>query len=247
MAQGCYCVHATIQTLSCDLSELLDDYQGAATLLYARSSGQSDQDGSVLVRVSDRHDLKLLRSIEMVVGAGGMNLVSDFPRRLLPQIHYTLADGEREEGDTVLTAIEEVGIIYELLRYACFQLSMSIRRELSMKIMVHAVEVGISVYAVIETGGKQYKVIEGQTIEVEKLPQEVGETVELDRVLLVVDDDKVVAGTPTVDGAMVSATVVLQARRRKVIVFKYKARERYRRKKGHRQAFTRLRIGEIRA
>jgi len=104
-----------------------------------------------------------------------------------------------------------------------------------------------SVYAVIETGGKQYKVTEGQTIEVEKLPQEVGETVELDRVLLVVDDDKVVAGTPTVEGAMVSATVVLQARRRKVIVFKYKAKERYRRKKGHRQAFTRLRIGEIRA
>jgi len=104
-----------------------------------------------------------------------------------------------------------------------------------------------SVYAVIETGGKQYKVTEGQTIEVEKLPQEVGETVELDRVLLVVDDDKVVAGTPTVEGAMVSATVLLQARRRKVIVFKYKAKERYRRKKGHRQAFTRLRIGEIRA
>ncbi len=102
-------------------------------------------------------------------------------------------------------------------------------------------------YAVIETGGKQYKVTEGQTIEVEKLPHEIGETVELDRVLLLVDGDKVVAGTPTVEGAVVSATVLRQDRRRKVIVFKYKARERYRRKKGHRQAFTRLRIGEIRA
>ena len=101
-------------------------------------------------------------------------------------------------------------------------------------------------YAVIETGGKQYKVTEGQTIEVEKLPVEVGETVELDRVLLLVDDEKVVTGNPTVKGAVVSATVVGQDRRRKVIVFKYKTRERYRRKKGHRQAFTRLRIGEIR-
>jgi large subunit ribosomal protein L21 len=101
-------------------------------------------------------------------------------------------------------------------------------------------------YAVIETGGKQYKVAEGQTIEVEKLPAEVGETVELDRVLLLVDDEKVVTGNPTVKGAVVSATVVGQDRRRKVIVFKYKTRERYRRKKGHRQAFTRLRIGEIR-
>ena len=101
-------------------------------------------------------------------------------------------------------------------------------------------------YAVIETGGKQYKVTEGQTIEVEKLPAEVGETVELDRVLLLVDDEKVVTGNPTVKGAVVSATVVGQDRRRKVIVFKYKTRVRYRRKKGHRQAFTRLRIGEIR-
>ena len=102
-------------------------------------------------------------------------------------------------------------------------------------------------YAVVETGGKQYKVSAGQIIEVEKLPYDVGETVELDRVLLLVDGDKVVAGTPTVEGAVVSATVLLQARRRKLIVFKYKAQERYRRKKGHRQAFTRLRIGSIRA
>jgi len=102
------------------------------------------------------------------------------------------------------------------------------------------------VYAVIETGGKQYRVTEGQTIEVEKLPADVGETVELDRVLLLVDEGKVVTGNPTVKGAVVSATVLRQDRRRKVIVFKYKARERYRRKKGHRQAFTRLRIGEIR-
>jgi len=104
------------------------------------------------------------------------------------------------------------------------------------------------VYAVVETGGKQYKVSEGQIIEVEKLPYEVGETVRLDRVLLIADDGgKVHVGQPTVKGAVVSATVVGQKKGRKIIVFKYRPKVRYRRKYGHRQAYTRLRIDKIQA
>lgn len=100
-------------------------------------------------------------------------------------------------------------------------------------------------YAVVEMGGKQYKVSAGDNVDVEKLPFEVGEKVELDRVLLVADGDEVRVGQPTVEGAKVLATVTDQAKGRKVIVFKYKPKERYRRKKGHRQAYTRLMIDEI--
>jgi large subunit ribosomal protein L21 len=100
-------------------------------------------------------------------------------------------------------------------------------------------------YAVVETGGKQYKVSAGETIEVEKLPLKVGQTVELDRVLLVSGGNKVQVGSPTVEGAKVMATVASQGKGRKIIVFKYKPRNRYRRKAGHRQAYTRLRIDKI--
>ncbi len=100
-------------------------------------------------------------------------------------------------------------------------------------------------YAVVETGGKQYRVTVGQTIEVEKLPFAVGEKVELDKVLLVADGDEVKVGQPIVKGAKVLATVVEHGKGKKIIVFKYKPKERYRRKKGHRQAYTRLRIEEI--
>ena len=100
-------------------------------------------------------------------------------------------------------------------------------------------------YAVIETGGKQYKVSAGQTIEVEKLPLEVGQEVELDRVLLVSGENKVQVGNPTIEGAKVLATVAGQSKGKKVIVFKYKPKERYRRKGGHWQAYTRLRIDKI--
>jgi large subunit ribosomal protein L21 len=94
-------------------------------------------------------------------------------------------------------------------------------------------------------GGKQYKVSAGDSVDVEKLPFEVGEKIELDRVLLVADGDEVRVGQPTVKGAKVSATVTDHAKGRKVIVFKYKPKIRYRRKKGHRQAYTRLTIDEI--
>jgi large subunit ribosomal protein L21 len=100
-------------------------------------------------------------------------------------------------------------------------------------------------YAVVETGGKQYKVRAGETIEVEKLPLKVGQKVELDRVLLVSDENKVQVGNPTVEGAKVMATVADQGKGKKVIVFKYKPHNRYRRKAGHRQACTRLWIDKI--
>ena len=100
-------------------------------------------------------------------------------------------------------------------------------------------------YAVVETGGKQYKVSVGETVEVEKLPFEVGEKVELDRVLLVADGAEVRVGQPTVEGARVLATVVGHGKDKKVIIFKYMPKERYRRKKGHRQSHTQLRIEQI--
>jgi len=100
-------------------------------------------------------------------------------------------------------------------------------------------------YAIVETGGKQYRVQPGQTIEVEKLPAMVGDNVTLERVLLVADGDRVTVGQPTVEGAAVQATVVGEGKARKVIIFKYLPRHRYRRKKGHRQLFTRLKIDSI--
>ena len=100
-------------------------------------------------------------------------------------------------------------------------------------------------YAVVETGGKQYKVSEGMVIEVEKLPVKVGEEIELDKVLMVVDGDSVKVGRPFVEGAKVKALVQGQIKGPKIIVFKYKPKKRYRRKKGHRQRYTRLLIREI--
>ena len=101
-----------------------------------------------------------------------------------------------------------------------------------------------TIYAVVETGGKQYKVSPGQTIEVEKLPAG-GETVELDKVYLVGDGDKVTVGKPTIPGAKVIANVVGGGKGDKVIVYKFKAKVRYRRKRGHRQPYTKLAIKEI--
>jgi len=102
-------------------------------------------------------------------------------------------------------------------------------------------------YAVIETGGKQYKVEVGQTIDVELLDVNIGDSLDLDRVLMVSGEEAVRVGQPIVDGAKVSATVVEHGRGRKVIVFKYRPKQRYRVKNGHRQHYTRLRIDEITA
>jgi large subunit ribosomal protein L21 len=101
------------------------------------------------------------------------------------------------------------------------------------------------IYAIIETGGKQYRVNPGQTIDVERLEVAEGNTVELDRVLLIADGERVVVGTPTVDGAKVVATAKGEGKGKKVIVFRYKPKVRYRKKTGHRQLYTRLVIDKI--
>jgi large subunit ribosomal protein L21 len=101
------------------------------------------------------------------------------------------------------------------------------------------------VYAVIETGGKQYRVAAGDMIEVERLPADKGEQVKIDRVLMVAGDTGIEIGAPVVDGATVLATVAEHLRGPKIVVFKMKAKKRYRRKTGHRQELTRLKIDAI--
>jgi len=100
-------------------------------------------------------------------------------------------------------------------------------------------------YAIIRSGGKQYRAEVGATIDVDRLPHDVGESLEISDVLLVADGDETRIGQPQVDGATVSATVVEQFRGKKIIVYKYRQRTNYRRKQGHRQYYTRLRIKDI--
>ncbi len=100
-------------------------------------------------------------------------------------------------------------------------------------------------YAIIRSGGKQYRAEVGTTVDVDRLPNEVGESIELSDVLLVADGDNTLIGQPRVKGASVAVTVVEQFRGKKIIVYKYRQRTNYRRKRGHRQYYTRLRIDEI--
>lgn len=100
-------------------------------------------------------------------------------------------------------------------------------------------------YAVIETGGKQYRVAEGDVIQVEKLAVEAGKKVEIDRVLMVSGDSGTTVGAPLVEGAQVTATVQEHGRGKKVIVYKHK--KNYHKKQGHRQDYTRLHIDKIKA
>ncbi len=100
-------------------------------------------------------------------------------------------------------------------------------------------------YAIVRSGGKQYRAEVGATIDVDRLPQEVGESIDLSDVLLVVDEADTRIGQPLVEGARVSATVVEQFRGKKIIVYKYRQRTNYRRKQGHRQYYTRLLIDDI--
>lgn len=100
-------------------------------------------------------------------------------------------------------------------------------------------------YAVISAGGKQYRVEQGTTFLVEKLPDEAGSSVTLDQVLLVSDGDDIRVGTPTVPGASVTVTVLGEQAGEKVIIFKYKQKARYRRRTGHRQHYTQLRVDGI--
>lgn len=100
-------------------------------------------------------------------------------------------------------------------------------------------------FAIIETGGKQYKVSPGTVLRVEKLDASEGERVLLEKVLAVEKGGELLVGTPYVEGAKVSATVRSQGKARKIIVFKYKPKKNYRRKKGHRQLYTELVVEEI--
>ena len=102
-------------------------------------------------------------------------------------------------------------------------------------------------YAIIETGGKQYKVQEGDVIKVELLHAEAGETVVIDKVLMVSKDGNVTVGAPFVAGAKVSLTVEENGKGKKVVVYKYKAKKNSRRKKGHRQPFTKVTVAKIEA
>lgn len=102
-------------------------------------------------------------------------------------------------------------------------------------------------YAVVMTGGKQYRTAPGELIDVEKLPAEVGEQVTLDQVLMIADGEQVTVGQPIVTGAQIMATVILQRKARKVIFFHYTPKKRERKKHGHRQYYTRLRIETIQA
>jgi len=100
-------------------------------------------------------------------------------------------------------------------------------------------------YAVVETGSKQYRVEQGQTLDVELLGVSEGDTVELGRVLMLGGDGQTAVGTPIVSGARVMAEVLGTVKGEKLIVFKYKQKVRYRRKTGHRQKYTRVRITDI--
>ncbi|TFH37382.1 MAG: 50S ribosomal protein L21, partial [Anaerolineales bacterium] len=100
-------------------------------------------------------------------------------------------------------------------------------------------------YAVLDSGGKQYVAREGETIEVDRLPLEIDNPVEFNEILLVVDNGNVAVGTPTVKGATVKGRVLDQIKAAKIIVFKYVPKQRYRRKQGHRQRYTRVMIETI--
>ena len=100
-------------------------------------------------------------------------------------------------------------------------------------------------YAIVETGGKQYRVSEGDLITVERLDAEVGSKVELDRVLLLGEGDDLKIGTPYIDGAAVIAEVVEIGKAKKVIIFKYTSKKDYRKKQGHRQPYTMLKIESL--
>ncbi len=100
-------------------------------------------------------------------------------------------------------------------------------------------------YAIIETGGKQYKVAEGDVIKVEKLAVAEGQEYDFDKVLVVAKDSDVTVGAPYVAGAKVSASVLGEGKHKKVVVYKYKSKKGFHKKKGHRQPFTKLQIQSI--
>ena len=102
-------------------------------------------------------------------------------------------------------------------------------------------------HAIIETGGKQYKVTEGDTLFIEKLEAEAGQAITFDKVLAILDGDKATFGAPVVEGASVAATVVKNGKGKKVRILKYNPKKGYRKRQGHRQPYTKVQIGAIKA
>ena len=102
-------------------------------------------------------------------------------------------------------------------------------------------------YAVVSSGGKQYRVEPGETLRIEKISGEVGSPISFDNVLMYSDGEKVKVGQPILENAMVSGHIVEQGKAKKILVFKYKRRKRYRRKQGHRQPYTAIKIDQIEA
>lgn len=102
-------------------------------------------------------------------------------------------------------------------------------------------------YAIVDSGGKQYKVREGEIIRVEKLTGEAGDSVSFDKILMFSDGDNVNIGTPLLEDVTVNGHIIEQGKAKKIIVFKYKRRKRYRRKQGHRQQFTAVKVDSIKA
>ncbi len=132
------------------------------------------------------------------------------------------------------------------MRFA--NLRFAFRGELSiMRDSFERVEVRQNMYAVIKTGGKQYKVAAGDTLKVEKLVGDVGAKVVIDKVLMIADGDTTTIGAPIIAGAKVSATVVSHGRADKVMIFKFRRRKHYRKTQGHRQSFTEILIDKIAA
>lgn len=102
-------------------------------------------------------------------------------------------------------------------------------------------------YAIVKTGGKQYKIHEGDIIRVEKIPGSVGNPVSFDKVLMFSDGENVSIGQPALDNVTIKGHIVEQGKNKKIIVFKYKRRKRFRRKQGHRQEYTAIKIDQIEA
>ena len=102
-------------------------------------------------------------------------------------------------------------------------------------------------YAIVNTGGKQYKIHQGGVLRVEKIPGEIGSPVSFDRVLMFSDGENVSIGRPLLDNVVVKGHIIEQGKAKKIIVFKYKRRKRYRRKLGHRQQYTAIKIESIEA
>ena len=100
-------------------------------------------------------------------------------------------------------------------------------------------------YAIVNTGGKQYKVAEGDVLFIEKLPNEAGDNVTFDKVLAVIDGEKITVGTPVVEGASVEGKIVKNGKGKKIRIFKYNAKKGYRKRQGHRQPYTKVTIGAI--